>query len=263
MTEMHSENILKAAERLWIAQENMSPCEPIRDLISTSDLDGAYQVQKINIDRGTAKGARISGRKIGFTSTALRTQLGVSEPDFGTLFTSMEIDHGGEISLAGCLDPRVEMEIGLVFGDDLDGEHISRAKLIRSVEYVTASLEIVESRISDWDVTIVDNIADNGAAGRYVFGSRVVPIAGLELADCKAELHRNGEAIGFGTGAASMGHPLNAALWLARDLAGRGEPLQCGDFVLTGALSAMVPPRAGDRFTANIEGLGTATVHFI
>lgn len=251
-----------AADRLWQGETDMVPVDPIRDLVTPGDIQAAYEIQKINHARRLENGAHLTGRKIGLTSKAVQQQQGVFEPDFGSLYSDMELGHNSELSVANCLIPRVEMEIGFVIGQDLSAEQVSMADLIRGIDGVTASLEIVESRIKNWDISIVDTVADNAAAGKYVYGSRYVQLQNIELADCKAVLKCNGQVVGQGTGAASLGHPLNAVLWLARTLAAQGEPLKAGDFILSGALTAMIEPKAGERFEAEIDGLGTSAITF-
>jgi 2-keto-4-pentenoate hydratase len=255
-------DIQSAARRLSDAQERMSPCRPVRDLLGERSVEAAYRVQQINVERERARGRRISGRKIGLTSRAVQRQQGVFEPDFGTLFADMEYGHGSEVPTGRLLQPRVEAEIMLVLERDLDHGGVTYTDMVRAVGFVVAAIEIVDSRVADWDIRLSDTIADNAAAGLYVLGARPMSLLGVDLAHCAMALHRNGELVSTGRGDASLGHPLNAAVWLARTLHGMGTPLRAGDAILTGALGPMVPAVPGDRFDAHIGDLGSVAVSF-
>jgi 2-keto-4-pentenoate hydratase len=254
--------IQSAADRLWNAEQSLAPCAPIRDLIPAPDVVSAYRVQQFNIDRQCRAGRRVSGRKIGLTSKAVQQQQGVFEPDFGTLFADMEFGHGSEVPLGRLIQPRVEAEIMLVLEHDLDRDTVNYSDIIRAVGFVVAAIEIVDSRVANWDIRLSDTVADNAAAGLYVLGASPKPILGSDLAGCSMTMHRNGELVSTGRGEASLGHPINAAVWLARTLQKMGTPLRAGDAILTGALGTMVPAKPGDCFEARIDGLGAVGVLF-
>lgn len=251
-----------AAQRLWDAEANRTPCAPIRDLIGERDIDLAYAIQQRNVERHQQAGRRISGRKIGITAKSVQRQLNVFEPDFGTLFADMEIGHGGVVPAGRLIRPQVEAEVMIVLGRDLDHAAITFSDVIRATDFAIASLEIVDCRLQDWDIRITDTVSDNAAAALYVVGALPRPIQGLDLANCAMTLHRNGELVSEGRGEMCMGHPLNGAVWLARALQRLGTPLRAGDAILTGALGPMVPAEPGDRFEARIDGLGNVVAEF-
>lgn len=251
-----------AAERLWNAEKDRMPCEPIRDLIGTTDIESAYAIQQLNVDRHSKAGRRVSGRKIGLTAKAVQRQQNVFEPDFGTLFADMEIGHGGTISKGRLIRPRVEAEVMIVLNRDLNHDMINFSDVIGATAFAVPSLEIVDCRLKDWDIRITDTVADNAAAGLYVVGSSPQPILGGDLANCSMTLYKNGELVSEGRGELCMGHPINGAVWLARTLYKLGTPLRAGDAILTGALGPMVSADYGDRFEAKIDGLGSVCVEF-
>lgn len=256
------ELIVAAAQRLWGAEKERVPCAPIRDLIGEKDIELAYAIQQHNIGRELALGRRISGRKIGITAKTVQQQLNVFEPDFGALFADMEIGHGGVVPANRLIRPKVEAEVMIVLNRDLDHEMVNFSDVIRATEFAVASLEIVDCRLKNWDIRITDTVADNGAAAMYVVGASPKPILDVDLANCAMTMHRNGELVSEGRGELCMGHPINAAVWLARSLHKLGTPLRAGDAILTGALGPMVTAEPGDRFEARIEGLGNVTVEF-
>ncbi|OUM44618.1 2-keto-4-pentenoate hydratase [Arthrobacter sedimenti] len=254
--------IHRAADRLWEADQTLVPCPPIRDLIEEQDVESAYAIQRINIDRQLALGRRISGWKIGITSRAAQQQLGVDMPNCGALFADTEYGHGSTIPFSRTMQPRVEAEIALVLGEDIDQEFPTISDVVRATSFVIASLEVVGCRLKDWDIRIADIVADNSAASLYVLGSTPRSLIGMDMASAAMTMRRNGKLAAASHGSDPLGHPLTSAAWLARTLAGFGAPLRAGDTILTGALGPIVEAHPGDKFEAAIEGLGTVTAVF-
>ncbi|MGH9138696.1 MAG: 2-keto-4-pentenoate hydratase [Acidimicrobiales bacterium] len=256
-------NVAAAADRLWDAAASRVPCPPVRDLISAGDTQSAYAVQQRNVERFISeRGWSVSGRKIGLTSAAMQAQLGIDQPDFGALFAELAHGDGDEVPITTLLQPRIEAEVALVLGADLDSPEPGLADVEAAVAHAGAALEIVDSRIAGWDITFVDTVADNASAGRYVLGEERVGLDGLDLAAVTMTMTVNGAERSSGTGAACLGNPLAAARWLAATLAELGTPLRAGDVVLTGALGPMVPVIAGDVVETEIDGIGRVGVRF-
>jgi 2-keto-4-pentenoate hydratase len=254
--------ITTAADRLEAAQASKVPCAPVRTILPADRPDAGYHVQTLITARALAAGRRIVGHKIGLTAPSVQQQLGVDQPDFGTLFADMVHPDGATIPITAVMQPRIEAEVALVLGADLDAPDLAPHELIAAINYVLPAIEIVGSRIAGWDITFVDTVADNASSGAVVLGNRPVQLRDVDLRTCGMALFNRGEPVSVGAGAACLGHPLNAALWLARTLATRGQPLRRGAVVLTGALGPMVTPIAGQRYEARIDGLGTVSVHF-
>ncbi|AVV47682.1 fumarylacetoacetate hydrolase family protein [Streptomyces sp. ID05-04B] len=255
--------VLKAADRLAEATRGGVVCPPVRELFDGGgDLETAYAVQQLNVRRGLDAGRRIVGRKIGLTSVAVQRQLGVDRPDFGALFADMAVPDGDEVAVGRLLQPKVEAEVALVIGRDLPHRECTVVDVLRAVDFAVPALEIVDSRIAGWDISLVDTVADNASCGLYVLGATPVPLTTVDLRAVTMTMTRGGETVSQGTGADCLGNPLNAAVWLASALAERGDPLRAGDLVLTGALGPMVPAGPGDVFEAGISGLGSVRVGF-
>ncbi len=248
--------LLEAASRLWTASDSGVCCAPVRDLIDPLDQESAYRIQKINTDKRIAGGARKIGWKVGLTARSVQKQLGVDQPDFGMLLSDMEVPNGDILSIDQLMQPKVEGEIAFVLGAGLDKEYIGTADVLKSVDFALASLEIVGSRINNWDIKIADTIADNASASHFVLGNKPMPLSQLDLVNCKMSLEINGELVSQGTGFDCMGSPLSAILWLARKLQKLGTPLQAGDVVLSGALGPMAALSRGDKVLANFDQLG-------
>ena len=255
-----TERLQQVADLLDQAANSGEPVPPVRDQLA--GIADAYVVQQLNTQRQLRAGRRITGRKIGLTSRAVQQQLGVDQPDFGTLFDSMEVSDGEAIAWPRLMQAKCEAEVALVLERDLDREHIVLSDLLAATAYVLPAIEVVGSRIANWNIGILDTIADNASAGLYVLGQRPVKLADLDLRLAGMVMERQGEPVSFGVGAACLGHPLNAALWLARTLVDMGNPLRAGDVVLSGALGPMVSVAPGDVFEARIQGLGSVRACF-
>ncbi len=252
----------KAAAQLRQAYSFGEFCAPIRESLAEQSLDTAYAIQQINTSYWVAKGRRIVGRKIGLTSAAVQKQLGVDQPDCGVLFADMARLDGQDISLSDVQQPRVEAEIAFVLGSPLTHERHTIAEIVSAIDYALPGIEIVGSRVRDWDITIVDTIADNASCGLFVLGTTPRKIEDLDIRLCGMTMLRQGEPISTGAGAACMGNPLNAMVWLADTMVSIGQPLQVGEIILSGALGPMVQVNPGDVIEARISGLGTVRAVF-
>jgi 2-keto-4-pentenoate hydratase len=254
--------ITDAAQRLADAAATALPCLPVRDLLGSIDIESAYAVQRLLTERRLAAGAVITGRKIGLTSPSVQQQLGVDQPDFGVLFADMDVSHLPEVPSDRLLQPKAEAEIAFRLGADLMDGDLDRAQVRAAVSEAAAALEIVDSRIASWDITITDTIADNGSSGLYVLGSVWLPLNAVEPRDVTMRMYVDDELLSEGTGAACLGDPLEALAWLARTARDYGQPLQAGQVVLSGALGPMVPATPGMRIRAELSTLGTVSAEF-
>lgn len=258
----NTERLQNLADRLFDAEQNSTPCAPVCDEIGEMDLDAAYAIQQINVDRALGAGRRLVGRKIGLTSVVVQKQLGVDQPDFGALFADMLLPDGADISVEQVMQPKVEAEIALVLGKDLDVDNATVVDLINATDYLLPALEIVGSRVQNWDIKITDTIADNASCGLVVLGQTPAKLEQVDMRLCGMVLERCGEVASVGAGAACLGSPLNSALWLANKMMEMGTPLRAGDLVMTGALGPMVEAVPGDHFTSRISGLGSVQANF-
>jgi 2-keto-4-pentenoate hydratase len=225
-------------------------------------VDEAYAIQQRQVDTWTGAGARIAGYKIGLTSAAIQQQFGVDQPDYGHLLSDMVYGADQPIPGGAFLQPRAEPEVALVLGADLRGPGLSPADVLSATAYALPAIEIIDSRVTGWQITLADTIADNASSGGLVLGATATPVAGLDLALLGCVLRRNGRIEQTGAGAAVMGSPLHAATWLANTLTARGARLAAGHVILTGSMTAAVPVSPGDAVSVAIDRLGTVTAIF-
>lgn len=256
------ENIKKAADLLYAASTSGQACDPIRTLLDEGDLEAAYKVQEINTKRGLEAGRRLVGRKIGLTSKAVQNQLGVGQPDYGMLFADMARTEAEEVKLSDIIQPKVEAEIAFILKHDLENPDLTMADVFQAIDYAVAAIEIVGSRVKNWDIKITDTIADNASSGLYVLGSSPKKLSDFDPRLCGMVMENKGEPVSVGAGAACLGSPLNATLWLAKVMAKAGFPMRAGDTILSGALGPMVAVKPGDVFDVKINGLGRVSAFF-
>lgn len=258
---LSSEDIRVAADLLYAAHETKTAIAPLCEQFAL-DIDDAYAIQDHNTQRWLDAGRILSGRKIGVTSKAVQTQLGVDQPDYGMLFSDMAFADGETISMDHLLQPRIEGEIAFYLGKDLDQPGMTLAEVLSAIEYAVAAIEVVDSRIADWKIGITDTIADNASSGLYVLGSRPVQLDGFDHLKCAMAIKHQGQPVSEGVGAACLGNPLTSCLWLARKMQVVGRPLKAGDLILSGALGPIVPVEANETYELSIEGLGTVRAEF-
>jgi 2-keto-4-pentenoate hydratase len=252
----------KAADALMTASADRVAIAPLTETLGGFDIDEAYEIQLVQIARRVRAGAKIKGHKVGLTSAAMQAQFGVDQPDFGHLLDDMFFAEHEAVPFARFLQPRVEPEIALVLRSDLAGPGVNMADAASAVSFVVPALELIDSRIRDWRITISDTIADNASSAGVVLGSRIRRLEDCDLRLTGVTLHRNGELVGTGAGGAVMGNPLAALVWLANVLGARGSGLRAGQVVLPGSMTASVPASAGDTLCATYAGLGSVSVHF-
>jgi 2-oxopent-4-enoate hydratase len=250
------------ADRLWQAEAERKPIEPITDAHHGLTVEDAYAIQTVNVERRVAAGRVIRGRKVGLTSRAMQQLLGVDEPDFGVLLDDMFVEDGADIEVEALLQPRVEAEIAFVIARDLAGPGVTTADVLTAIAGVLPAIEIVDSRIAEWRIQLVDTVADNASCGRLVIGGRLTPVTAVDLRLIGMLFYRNGKPIDSGAGAAALGNPAYCVAWLANKLGELGSGLRAGDIVLAGALHRMVPVRPADVFRAEFAQLGDVTIRF-
>ncbi|MFZ8885476.1 MAG: 2-keto-4-pentenoate hydratase [Steroidobacteraceae bacterium] len=251
------------AGELHAAWRERRTLPPLRETHPWLTLDDAYAISLGFMARRTAAGERIIGKKIGVTSKAVQDMLGVHQPDFGFLTDAMHVPNGGIISIAErMIQPRAEAEIAVILGSALKGPGVTEADVLAATESLAACFEIVDSRIENWNIRIVDTVADNASCGLFVLGEGRCSPQGLDLAAMEVRVRKNGEPLSSGLGSAVQGSPLAAVAWLANTLGRYGVSLDAGDVILSGSLVPLEPARPGDFFELDLDHLGGASVRF-
>lgn len=254
--------IENAAAALYEARRTRKPVPPISETFGIKDADGAYAVQDLNTKRWVSEGRRIVGRKIGLTSKAIQAQLGVDQPDYGMLWGENAWTEGEVVPNNVFMQPRVEAEVAFVMKRGLADPNVTMSEVVAAIDYAAPSVELVDSAVADWKITLADTVADNASAGGFMLGLSPRKLENLDLRLCGMVMSKNEQPVSLGVGAACLGHPLIATLWLARKMAQVGRPLEEGDVVLSGALGPMVGAAPGDRFLVEIQGFSPFSLQF-
>ncbi len=260
-TPVAHEKLKELASALRQAEKTCVPIGPVSKLADLTIPD-AYAIQLMNINDKLAEGQRITGKKIGLTSLAMQNLLGVNQPDFGHLLDSMAVKNN-TIEIKTMVQPKVEGEIVFVLKKDLQGPGITVEDVLDATDYVAAAIEIVDSRVADWKINIIDTVSDNASSGMYVYSDKHVDPRTIDLKAVTMDLLRNGEKINSGKGTDVLGDPANCVAMLANQLAEFDVTLKAGEVILAGALSAMKAVEAGDVWTASFSELGECSVKFV
>jgi 2-keto-4-pentenoate hydratase len=247
---------------LRAARERRVPIAPLTDSEPALGVTDAYAIAQRNVDARMAAGARVVGHKIGLTSPAVQEQLGVDQPDYGTLLNEMQLDDGAVIDLGRYIAPRVELELAFRLAAPLPGPNVTAADVRRATADVAPAIELVDSRVRDWDIRLADTVADAASSAGFVLGAQARPLSELDPTDVAAELWRGTELIERGHTSAVLGDPCVSVAWLANALSRLGETLEPGQVILSGACTRMVPVAAGDRFRGVLAGLGEVSIAF-
>jgi 2-keto-4-pentenoate hydratase len=253
----------KVAGELLGAYQSHDPVEPLIGRYEDLALDDAYEIQVLQVSQWLEDGARIKGHKVGLTSAAMQRQMGVDSPDYGVLLDRMFWREHEPIPASAFVQPRVEPEVAFVLAGSLTGPGVTVADAIAAVGYVLPALELIDSRIKDWKIALLDTIADNASSGGIVLGSTPHSLDAVDLRLSGCNLVKNGELAGTGAGGAVLGSPLSSLVWLANTLGARGVALEPGHVILPGSITASIPVSAGDVVTATFAGLGSVTARFV
>jgi 2-keto-4-pentenoate hydratase len=258
----HSTQLTDAAQLLYDAQSGAIPIQPLTQTYPNLDVPDAYSVQRLNFGRHIDEGGVLRGHKIGLTSAPMQELLGVNEPDFGYILDGMVLPTGAEVPVSAFCAPRVEPEVAFLLRAPLRGPGVTIDDVMAATEAVAPALEIVDSRIADWRITLADTIADNASSGAVVLGEWVSIVQAPPLPETTAKLVVNDTAVATGAGTAVLGDPAAAVAWLANALARYGTAIEPGQFVMSGSYTTAAFVVAGDHASAVIGGLSAVTVSF-
>jgi 2-keto-4-pentenoate hydratase len=260
--------MLSVEVREWLAAD-LAQAERSRVSISPlttreADIDvvDAYEIQLLNIRQRVAEGATVIGHKVGLSSEAMQKMMNVDEPDYGHLLDEMEVFEDVPVKAGRFLYPRVEVEVGFILADDLPGAGCTEDDVLAATAAFAPSIELIDTRITDWKIKLCDTIADNASSAGWVLGKGRVSPKDIDIRNIDAVLRRNGEVVAEGSSDAVLGNPVTAVAWLARKVDDFGVRLKAGDIVLPGSCTRAIDARPGDDFVADFEGLGSVHLSF-
>ncbi len=253
---MLSEDVRRTvAETLATAERDRKPVPPLRETWPDIDVVDSYTIQLLNIRERLQAGATVRGHKVGLSSKAMQEMMDVDEPDYGHLLSDMECFSDTPVSVGRYCMPRVEVEVGFVLGRTLPGENCTEDDVLACTDHVTAAIELIDSRIDNWNIKIADTIADNASSAGFVLGAARVDPGSVDLTAIDATLLRStdgggAEEVAAGRSDAVLGNPVTAVAWLARKVASFGVTLEAGHVILPGSVHRAIDAHAGDDFEA-------------
>lgn len=259
---MESSTRSSVAQELAEAYSSRTAVDPLSERYPDMTVEDSYAIQLLQIEGRLAAGRRVIGHKVGLTSAAMQRQLGVNQPDYGHITDDMIFLEHAAIPFSTYLQPRIEPEIAFVLKAPLKGPGVTVPQALAAIDFVLPALEIIDSRIRDWKIGILDTIADNASSGGIVLGSTPVGVGDVDLRLSGCVLYRNGEVAGTGAGGAVLGSPITSLVWLANTVGPLGITLEAGHVVLPGSQTASFPVGPGDSFTAQFGGIGSVTTRF-
>jgi 2-keto-4-pentenoate hydratase len=257
------DDIRRIAEELLNAERSSKPVEPISRRFPEATVEDAYRIQVEGVRLRVAAGDPVRGHKVGLTAKVMQQQFGVDTPDFGQLRASMFHPEGTPLSTADLIAPRVEPEVSFVLRRPLAGPGVTVSDVLAATDFVVPSLEIIDSRITDWQIGIVDTIADNASSALAVVGGNRTDVGDIDPRLIGVTLRSNGEVVETGASGAVLGNPATAVAWLANTLAAHGQSLGEGDLIMPGSCTRAVPLEAGQTVRADFDTLGHVSVTFV
>ena len=257
------QTIEKYADQLYGALKARTTLEPLTTQTPEITIDDAYAISTQIFEKRLASGEKLVGKKVGVTSIPVQRMLNVHQPDFGYLTDAMQYQNGDTMPVSTeLIAPRAEGEIAFILSKPLQGPGVTAEDVLAATESVVACFEIVDSRIRDWKIAIQDTIADNASCGLFLLGDEHVSPEGIDFANVKMRVYKNGAILSEGVGSEALGSPLNCVAWLANTFGERGISLDAGDIILSGSLVPLEPVQAGDQMRVEIDGIGSAEVRF-
>jgi len=252
----------RLAADLAQAERSRQPITPLTDGNPDIDVVDAYEIQLINIRQRIAEGAKVVGHKVGLSSKAMQEMMGVDEPDYGHLLDDMQMYEDQLVKSANYLYPRVEVEVGFILADDLPGAGCTEEDVLAATAAFAPAIELIDTRITNWQIKLCDTIADNASSAGWVLGEARVSPKDIDIRNIDAVLKNNGEVVAEGRSDAVLGNPVTAVAWLARKVESFGVRLKAGDIVLPGSCTRAIDAPAGSDFVADFAGLGSVHLRF-
>ena len=251
-----------AATALTKAEREQSPIPPLTETYPNIDVADAYDIQLIQVRNKVTAGAKIRGHKVGLSSAAMQKMMGVDEPDYGHLLDTMFVYEGETIAIADLCSPKVEIEVAFVLGATLAAPGCTVADVLAATAYVCPAIEIIDSRIDNWQIKLPDTIADNASSAKVVLGANKTKVEDVNLRTLGGNLRKNGEIVETGAAGAVLSNPATAVSWLANKVHEFDVRIGAGHVVLPGACTRAIDVQPGDVISAEFDVLGSVTVRF-
>ena len=262
MSTLTKEQVVQLAEHLENAELQAYEVTKITDDYPEMDYQDAFDIQWEIRRRKEERGNKIVGMKMGLTSWAKMSQMGVEHPCYGFLADYFSVPEGAAIKHDELIHPKIEAELAFVTKADLRGPGCHIGDVLAATDFVLPAIEVIDSRYKDFKFDLKSVIADNSSSSRFITGGCAKSVSELDLKTLGVVMEINGKVVQTGAGAAVLGHPAASVAMLANMLAERGEYLPAGSFVMIGAITAAVQVDKGDSFVVHFQDLGSISGRF-
>ena len=254
---MQTPELRNVALALRTARTEKEPIAPPRKTWPALTVDSAFEVQRLFVEEAVKQGDRLVGYKLGNIAKVMQEHFGVDEPDYGFLLASTFVYERTSVALKNYIKPYVELEPAFVLKGSLRGPNVTVADVINAIDYALPAIEIIDSRVKNWDIDLIDTLADNGSNAGVILGSTPRPLTALNLRDTRGTLQFNGREVMSGNTANILGNPLSAVAWLVNRLAAYDVELKPGQIVLPGSCLQAIPMEEPGHWSCTFEGWGT------
>ncbi len=249
-------NIVETAQKLIQARATRQPLDSLIDESLNPTTADAFAVQQEIVRQNVEAGDAIAGFKLGNIAKAMQDKFGVDEPDYGFILASQFYPENLKISETEFIEPFIELEPGFVLKKDLGGKHVTAADVIAATDFVVPALEIIDSRIRNWNIGLFDTLADNGSIGGILIGGQPRKLSEVNLANQPGVIEFDGREVARGNTSEVYGNPISAIAWLCRRIAEYDVTLKAGQFILPGSCLAAEKMIPGTSITGRFEGWG-------
>ena len=249
-------------ERLLQGRLGRQASAPLSASTPDLTLEQAYGLQRQLEQALVGRGDRVVGYKVGFTTTALQERHGLTEPVLGFMLGSGVYGSGDAVPLSRFIAIGVEVEVAFLLKSDLAGPGVTIASALLAVEGAMPSFELIDFRLSGTPRG-PDVVADGVYTNAIVLGRPLIPVTGIDLAREGVVFEQDGQIVATQTTAEVLGNPLVSLAWAANTLGRMGRGLRAGEVVLTGSISKVLRPTAGQSVRASFTRLGSVACRFV
>lgn len=261
------DKIQKAADFLVDLRKSPRTVDAIPTEFRPESIEQAYEIQNA-LAKGLLShfGGEQIGYKIACTNKLAQELLNVEAPFFGCLLSSSTYPSPARLKANAITHRLIEAEFAFELDADVPASSIpyTQDSIAAFVRSLLPAIEIVDWRYADWTTVGVESlVADNAIHGAWIRGKRYKNWREFDLSVHDVQLCVNGNVTEKGSGAAVLGHPLNALAWLANELPRHGLSLNAGDLVTTGVATNVYFAETGDKIQADFGALGTVDLELV
>ena len=238
---------------------NFKAMQPTSGLAKEMSMEEAVRIRDGLVSELSASQGKVVGYKAGLTNPAVQKRFGTTSPVRGVLLEKMLLDDGAEVPVKFGAIPFFEADLVVVVKDEGINQARTPADVIKHLASIRPFIELPDLvTAKEQPLTAAVITSFNVGARLGVLGKPVAPAPEMVEALGKMTVvmrDQDGKELARVPGAAILGHPLNAVVWLADDVARSGGRLRAGDVLSLGSFTPPNFQKAGMTITVTYEGL--------